>query len=138
MKKLYFFIGLILISTQCYATDYTKVETRVSINDGTTNTEDSGLITKYFTSGVRQQQTLSIANGANTITVPNNSKGLFIDVGSVRSLHLKGVTGDRGISLDSACPVLIPLSYDSAGVSTNTIIISSDNSTTLTVTAYWF
>ena len=93
---------------------------------------------KTFTAGVRQQQTLALAAGANTISVPNNTKGVMLDVGSVRALHLKGATADRGISIDSACPILLSLSYDSAGVSTNTMIISNDNATSQNITAYWF
>ena len=137
MRKLLLLLG-ILIATPAFATDTAKVEVRASINDGTATVEDSGLVTKTFTAGVRQQQTLSLSAGANTISVPANSKGVMFDVGSVRSLHLKGVTGDRGLSLDSACPVVLPLSYDTAGVSTNTMIISNDNASAQQILAYWF
>ena len=137
MKKLLLFLLSILISTPVFATDTSKVEIRASINDGTNEVEDTGLIVKTFTAGVRQMQTISLSAGANTISVPNNTKGVLFDVGSVRSLHLKGTTGDRGISLDSAFPVLLSLSYDSAGVSTNTMIISSDNTSAVTIMAFW-
>ena len=126
-----------IFTTPSFATDTTKVEVRASTDDGTSVVIDSGIVRKVFTTGVRQQQTIALANGANTITVPNNTKGVMFAIGSVRSLHLKGVTGDRGISLDSAVPVLLPLSYDSAGVSTNTIVISSDNASSVNINAIW-
>ena len=142
MRKLYLIIAGILLCATSYAADTSKVEVRASVTDGTSTVQDSGLVTKTFTTGIRQQQTISLSNGANTITVPNNTKGVMFDLTSgdgtgVRSLHLKGVTGDRGISLDSVCPVILPLSYDSAGVVTNTIIISSDNASAVTIKAYW-
>ena len=129
----------ILCQSLCYAADTSKVEVRTSISDGSSVVQESGIVTKTFTTGVRQQQTLTLANGANTITVPANTKGLMLDLTSldstsVRSLHLKGVTGDRGISLDSSCPVLLPLSND---VVTNTMIISNDNATSVQIRAYW-
>jgi len=137
MKRILLILIGLSISSIAYATDTSKVEVRASITDGTSTVEDSGLITKTFTTGVRQQQTLSLSNGANTVSIPNNSKGVLLDLGSVRSLHIKGHTNDRGISLDSAFPVLIPLSYDSAGVVTNTMIISSDNTSAVSIQAYF-
>ena len=63
MRKL---ISLVVMSilwcSTSYAVDTSKVEVRASIDDGTSTVEDSGLITKTFTAGVRQKQTLSLSN----------------------------------------------------------------------------
>lgn len=122
-----------MFSSNAFAVDTSKIEVRGSISDGTTTVEDSGLIVKTFTAGARQQQTLTLAAGATTVSIPSGSKGVLLDVGSVRSLHLKGVTGDKGISLDSSFPVMIPLSADA----TTTMLISNDGVST-TINAYWF
>lgn len=115
--------------------DNSKLEVRGSVNDGTTTLQDSGLITKYFTTGVRQQQTLSLtASAFTTVTIPTGAKALLVDVGSVTGIKLKGVTGDAGISLDSTVPMLLPISQDGSA----TIGFQNMNSSAKSVTAYWF
>lgn len=118
MKRfLFLFLILILFHTSAWATDTSKVEVRGQVNDGTTNLQDSGIISKSFTAGVRQSQAITASASAFTaLTVPSGAKAILIDVGTVRGLKLKGVTGDVGISLDSTVPVLLPLSSDSANV----------------------
>ena len=127
---------LVFFQSSALAVNNGKVELRVS---GDSDSEivilDSGLITKYFTNDVIQTQNVSLTAGAFTaFTVPSNAKGLMVDVGSVRSLALKGVTGDVGISLDSNCPVLVPLTRDAS----STVGILNRNATAQTVRIYFF
>lgn len=137
MRKIPFvFIGL-LFSLVVYA-DNSKIEVRGSVNDGTTTKQDSGLITKYFTTGVRQQQSVTCTASSFTgITVPTGDgtkvKGIMIDMGTARGLQLKGVTADIGISLDSTFPTLIPFSGDN-----NTIGITNNTAVSQSVTVYFF
>lgn len=136
MKKivLLLVISLLFTTSHCYSADTSKVEVRASVNDGTTDVEDSGLIVKTFSTGVRQQQTITLAANTNTsLSKPTAAKGVLIDVGSTRSLHLIGVAGDRGISLDSAIPIMLPLSSDGAFT---TVSISNDGAAA-NITVYW-
>lgn len=136
MRKLtVILMSLVVITSQVYAADTSKVEVRASVNDGTNDVENSGLIVKSFTTGARQQNTYSITTGVNTISVPSGSKGVLIDIPSAsKNLHLIGRANDTGISLDSAMPLLLGISSDGAVVD---IRISNDNATTRTVYAYW-
>lgn len=135
MRKLSLIVmGLILCST-AYAEDRSKIEVRASANDEQTTLMDTGLIVKTFQSSIRQQNTLSCDANTNTsLTIPRGSKAVLIDVGTNRSLHLIGGAGDKGISLDSTCPILLPLSSDGS----TTIRISNDLSTSATIKAYFF
>lgn len=134
MRKL--LLLLLLITTPAWAVDNSKVEVRGSVNDETSNVLDSGLITKYFTSGARQQQTISLDSVTYTnIAVPVGAKAVLIDVGTATGLQLKGVTGDVGISLDSTVPILIPISDDRT---TTTLGIRNGNTTTRSVKVFWF
>lgn len=112
--------------------DTSKVEVRGSITD--TNAvvvEDSGLITATFTTGVRQQQTLSLtASTFVTVTVPSGASALLI-AALTGTATLKGVTGDTGIKLSTSCPTLIPL-----GTSPSVGILDTSGSTQ-TVKVYW-
>lgn len=133
------FIALVLVliglAVPCYA-ENSKIEVRGSIDDGSGTIQDSGLITKYFPSGVIQQQTVSLDSSTfTTITVPINAKALLIDMMSADGITLKGVTADVGISLDSTCPVLLPLSSDS---STMTLGIRNDERAGNKIRLYWF
>jgi hypothetical protein len=61
-----------------------------------------------------QVQQISLAIGANTLTVPSGAAAVLIDPGSCVSLTLKGVTGDTGVPIAPASnpqgiPLLIPL-----------------------------
>ncbi len=105
-------LSLVVINSHCYAAVMSKTETRVSVNDGTTNVEDSGLITKYFGNGATQLQVINLASGFNNISIPTGAKGVFIDISADTNMILKGVTADKGISLDSSCPVMFPISAD--------------------------
>lgn len=133
MKK--FLLLAILISTNAWATDYSKVEVRASITDETSNNTDSSMITKYFANGARQVQTVSCTASAFTnISVPSGAKAVLIDVGTSTDLALKGVTADTGISLDSTCPVLLPISDDPA---TTTLGILNRSGSAKTVKVFW-
>lgn len=112
--------------------DSSKVEIRGSIDDGTSDVLDSGLITSYFSSGVRQQQPKTLtASTFNALTVPTGSKALLI-VGISGTATLKGVTGDTGIALGTNCPTLIALG------TTPSIGITEGSGSNQTVTLYWF
>jgi hypothetical protein len=133
MRKLLVVIIGILFCSVSYATDTSKVEVRASVNDGSTNVTDSGLITKTFTTGVRQTETKSLTAGAFTnISVPSGAKAFLMDIGSSRSLVLKAVTGDVGISLDSVTSVMLPISADNV-----TFGVLNRNASNQTVTVYW-
>lgn len=137
MKKSAVVIGisLVVISSQCYASNLSKVETRISVNNGTTDVLSTGLITKYFATGATQEQTISLpATTFTALTIPSGAKGIFIDVGSSTNMILKGVTGDKGISLDATCPVLCPLSLDGS----STVGINNLSSSAQSVTVYYF
>ena len=136
MKKAVTFLALILFSANAYATDTSKVELRGQINDGTTNLQDSGIISKSFTAGVRQSQAVTATASAFTaFTVPSGAKAILIDVGTVQGLKIKGVTGDTGISLDSTVPVLLPLSSDSSNV---TLGVLNEYGTDATLRVYYY
>lgn len=137
MKKIIWLaIFLFGFSSSSYATDTTKIQVRANTNDGSSTVLDSGIISKVFTSGARQQQTISIDGASfSAFTVPSGAKAVLIDVGTSTGLRLKGVTGDNGISLDSTCPVLLPISDD---VATATLGIRNDGPTGKPVKVYWF
>lgn len=128
-------MSLVVITSHCYA-DNSKIEVRGSIDDGETTLQDTGLIVKYFTSGARQQQTVTLTGSAFTnIAIPASSDAVLIDIGTNTGLKLKGVTGDTGISLDSACPILLPISADDAST---TFGILNLTSTSKQVKVYFF
>jgi len=125
-----------ILVTNSYATDYSKIEVRGQVTDETTTNLDSGNITKYFATGSRQMQTVSLtASAFNNLTVPSGAKAVLIDVGTSHSLKLKGVTGDTGVSLDTACPVLLPISDDPA---TTTLGILNSHGSAQSVKVFWF
>lgn len=128
------FLSLIVITGHAYATDTSKIEVRGTVNDGTAVVEDTNDIVKVFTTGARQQQPITLSVGSNSITVPSGAKAVLLDIGSTKNLHLIGRPGDKGISLDSNCPVLIPLTSDGA---VPAFSISNDASSA-TIQAYWF
>ncbi len=106
---------LFLFSGTSYPANDAEINIRGKSSDGTFTVMDSGIITKYFSqdpAAVQQQQITATASAFTAFTVPTNAKALLIDVGTVRGLRLKGITGDNGISLDNSCPVLIPVSDD--------------------------
>ena len=134
MKRLLVLV-MLLVSTQAFA-ENSKIEVRGTVDDGENIISASGLITKYFASGVVQQQYISLdGNTFTAITVPTGAKALLIDMMSTDGVALKGVTGDIGISLDGFTPVLIPLSNDST---TMTIGILSRESNGNRIKLYWF
>lgn len=134
MKKI-LILAFLLISSVTYAAESSKVEVRATIDDGTSVLQDTGAITKYFTSGARQQQSVSLtASAYTTLSVPSGAKGIFVDVGSVDGIKLKGLTGDQGISLDSTIPVMLPLSTDG----TVTIGFQNMEASAQTIKVYWF
>ena len=107
-----------------------------SISDGSETVLSSGIIIRSFTAGARQQQTVSIAaTSFQAITIPTGAKAILIDTAGSSDLKLKGVTGDVGISLDSTCPVLLPLSDDTA---TMTLGIQNPASSADSVIVYFF
>ena len=111
MKKLIAILAIFLAST-AYA-ENSKIEVRGSVDDGTNTYMSSGLITKYFASGARQQQAVTLtASAFTTISIPVGSRAILIDMLSADGLKLKGLTGDQGISIDATCPVLLPISSD--------------------------
>lgn len=115
MKKIIALLWMsLIVTTNLYAATNGKLEVRGSADiDGERVILDTGLIVDYFSNDVIQTQTITAtANSFTNITVPTNAKAILIDVGDSRSLALKGVTGDKGISLDSTVPVLMPLSRD--------------------------
>lgn len=132
MKKLIVVILMLAIPVSiCYASN-SKTEVRVSVNDGTTNVIDTGLITDYFATGATQMETVAITAGSSkTLTVPSGAKAVLVDVGTYESLHLMGGTTDKGISLDNTCPLLMPISVDNAQIT-----ISSE-SAAASVKVYW-
>ena len=138
-NKIFYLILITIISSFCYfssaSADNSKVEVRGSVDDGTTTLETTGLITKYFTSGARQQQQISLTASAFTaITVPSGARAVIIDMLSADGIKLKGLTGDQGISLDSVVPIVLPLSGDG----TVTIGIQNLETTAQTIRVFWF
>ena len=113
--------------------DTSKVEMRGSITDTNDVTvEDSGLLTDTFTSGVRQQQTVTLtASTFVAITVPTGAKAVLISK-LTGAATLKGVTGDTGIALGTNCPTLIPLG------TTPSLGITDTSTVTQTAQLFWF
>ncbi len=112
MKKLSLTIIALSFAVAANA-DTSKVEVRASVSDGTTTVQDTGLVTKSFTTGVRSQQTVTLSASSFTqLSKPSGAKGLAIDWGTVSNVKLKGLTGDQGISMDSTVPLVLPLSLD--------------------------
>ena len=134
MKRL--ILALLLVSNLAYADENSKIEIRGQINDDTTNLLDTGTITKYFATGARQMQKLSIDTAVfSALTIPAGARAVLIDVGTSTGLKLKGVTADVGISMSSVVPVLIPISYDLA---LTTIGILNTSATSKEVKIFWF
>src|SRR3990167_4835693 len=105
MKKLIVLV-MLLVSSQVYA-ENSKIEVRGTVDDGENVISSSGLLTKYFPSGVVQQQYISLDGGVFTaITVPAGAKAVLIDMLSTAGVALQGVTGGVGLSLDKHAPVL--------------------------------
>lgn len=135
MKK---FIAFLFIASLFCANSYadnSKIEIRGSADDGSSTNMSTGIITKYFTSGNVQQQTLSLtASSFNNLTIPLGAKAVLIDVLSADRIILKGVTGDKGISLDRTVPILLPISNDV----TTTLGLTNNSSSAQTVKVYFF
>lgn len=128
-------LASIILTSSVFATDYSKVEVRASVTDETSNNVDSSMITKYFANGARQAQTVSCtASSFTNLTVPSGAKAVLIDVGTSTDLALKGVTADTGISLDSTCPVLLPISDDPA---TTTLGLLNRSGSAKSVKVFW-
>ena len=126
---------MLFAANTAYATDYSKIEVRGSVNDETSTVQDTGAITKYFASYNRQSSLVTLtASGFTNISIPTNSKAVLIDVISADGIKLKGVTGDTGISLDATCPVLLPLSTDG----TTTIGIQNMEASAQTIRVMFF
>ena len=115
MNKITSFV-LIMIMTMAssaHALNDGKIEIRGRSSNGTFTVMDTGIITKVFTEDATQQSIVTLTASAFTnVSVPSGAKAVLIDVGTNSGIKLKGVTGDTGISLDSTCPVLMPLSTD--------------------------
>lgn len=134
MKKIILVILGLVLTFSAHA-DNSKIEVRGSVDDGTTTISDTGLITKYFGTGAQQQQTISLtASTFTNISVPSGAKAVLINVLSADGIKLKGITGDEGISLDSACPVLMPLSTDG----TVTLGIQNMETSAQTIKVYFY
>jgi hypothetical protein len=76
--------------------------------------EGNRTISTTLTMGVCGVMTeVTLASGANTITVPTNAAGCVIipPSGNTQTLTLKGVTGDTGIALSKTNPFM--LAFDS-------------------------
>lgn len=130
MKKI--LLALLLITTPAFAES--KIEVRGSIITSDETVLNTGLITKYFASGARQQNTITLSANTNTsVTIPTGAKAVIFDLGSTHDLHLIGRAGDRGISIDSDCPLVMSISNDG-----NTTILISNDSTSQNIDAYWF
>ena len=118
----------VLYSAIAFATDTSKTEVRVSINDGSSTVVDWGLVVDSFTSGTRQTQTVTLTGSAFTaLTVPSGAKGLFIDTSAISGLKLKGISADNGISLDATCPLLMSISDDGATVGIQNLYSTSQD-----------
>lgn len=132
MKKI--LLAAILLTTPAYADSKIEIRGSVITNDATVI--DTSQITKYFATGKKQHQTVTAtASTFTAITVPTGSKAIIIDVGTTRGLKLKGVTGDTGISLDSTCPIVIPLSGEASVV---TLGLQNQYATDASVDVYFF
>ena len=131
-------IGLLLASS-AWATEYSKVEVRTSVDDGENTLQDSTLVTNYFTSGARQTQKVSLPAATFTaLTWPASADGVMIIANQGNSpvgLKLKGVTGDTGISLDSTFPIVLPLSSDAANINLG---ILNEKASADSVRVLWF
>jgi hypothetical protein len=135
MKKLILAVMLGLFTTSSYA-ENSKIEVRGTIDDDSTNLIDSGNIVKYFSSGAIQRNVVSIDGlGFTNISIPRGAKAILIDIGSYTGLKLKGVTADTGISLDSTCPILLPLSDDPV---TTTLGLRNDLASSASAKVYFF
>lgn len=135
MRKVLVLLLSLLISSQAYAVEKSKVQIQASIDDETSTLSNTGLITKYFNTGARQQQSVSLTASAFTgITIPTGAKAILIDVISADGIKLKGVTGDTGISLDSTVPVLLPISGDGSA----TIGIQNMETSAQTIRVFFF
>lgn len=68
---------------------------------GTTGAETMAVNSIVNTSAVEFVQFVSLANGANTITIPAASKGLYLIMapGNTSVITLKGVSGDTGFPI---------------------------------------
>lgn len=73
-----------------------------------------------------QVQSIDLANGNNTITVPSNSVAVMIipPTANTETLTLKGVNGDTGIALHLTNPFIVSLS------SVSSFVISAGNAIT--------
>lgn len=65
----------------------------------------------FIASAIGQRQLITLASGANTITVPTGSTMVIIvpPTTNTQTMTLKGVTGDTGIALDVAKPFVLSL-----------------------------
>ena len=134
MKIRLLLVVMLLIASNCLAADTATIEVRGKVSDGSSTVMDTGLITKTFTANARQQQTVNLtANAFTNIAVPNTADAVLIDIGTNRSLTLRAVTGATGISLDSACPIMFPVSADNV-----TFGLFNANTSNVQVRVYWF
>lgn len=78
-------------------------------------------------SGSGQNQLVTLAAGANTITVPSNAVAVTIikPTGNTVTLTLKGVTGDTGIALSLTSPDSISLA------SVSTFVLTASDTVTI-------
>lgn len=120
MKRYSLVLLGLLMASSAWATEYSKVEVRASVNDEETTIQDTGLITKFFASGARQTQKVNLPAATFTaLTWPASADAVVITFTSTNSpvgLKLKGVTGDTGISIDSTVPLVLGLSSDAANI----------------------
>lgn len=121
MNRIWFaLVSAVLVCSTAYATEYSKVEVRGTINDEETNLQDTGLDVSYFTSRARQSEKVTLPSATFTaFTWPASADAaivIFNRANNPSGLKLKGVTGDTGISIDSAVPLVIGLSADGANV----------------------
>lgn len=130
MKKLSLIVALLLVCSVAHATNTSRIKVQGTVDDGSTKFVDTGAMSDSFTTGAIQVQIVQPTVSAYTaISVPTGAKAIMIDVGTVRGLKLKGVSGDVGISLDSVCPVLLPLSADNVTLGFLNTTATTDNTT---------
>ncbi len=69
----------------------------------------TGTLTSVAAVGTVQE--LTLASGANTVTVPTGATAVLITppAGNTVLVTLKGVTGDTGVPLHKTFPTLLPL-----------------------------
>lgn len=77
-----------------------------------------------ITPALTERDVVSLAAGANTITVPLGAQGVAIDLNGATEITLKGVSGDTGIALSPSAavprlPLFLPLSGVTSFVLTN-------------------